>query len=164
MKPERQTLATADPAALRHLQALARLLDSSISIPGTRHKIGLDPLIGLIPGVGDFAGVLLSASILVSGARLGVPAALLLRMATNIGLEALVGTIPLLGDLFDAGWKANNRNVRIIERYLDEPARSARSNRSWLVGVSLALAAVLLGLVGGAVWLIAALLRLLGFG
>lgn len=164
MKPDRQTVASGDPPALRNLQALARLLDSSIGIPGTRYRVGLDPLIGLIPGVGDFAGVLLSASILVSGARLGVPAALLLRMAANIGLEALVGTIPLLGDLFDAGWKANNRNVRIIERHLEEPERSGRANRRWLIGVSLALAVLLLGLVGAAVWLVMGLLRLLGFG
>ena len=164
MIPPRQSDALTERPALRNLQALARLLDSSIGVPGTKFRLGLDPLIGLIPGVGDLAGVLLSASILLSAARLGVPAALLVRMAANVGLEAIVGTVPLLGDLFDAGWKANNRNVRIIERYLEEPSRSARSGRAWLVGVSAGLTVLLLGLVGGAIWLVATLLGMLGFG
>lgn len=164
MKPQRPTEVITETPALRNLQALARLLDSSIGLPGTRFRIGLDPLIGLIPGFGDLAGVLLSASILLSGARLGVPASLLMRMAGNIGLEALLGTVPVVGDLFDAGWKANNRNVRIIERYLAEPERSTRSSKAWLLGVALVLLLILLSLVGAAAWLVMTSLRALGFG
>jgi hypothetical protein len=152
------------PPAVRNVQALARLLDSSIAVPGTRFRIGLDPLIGLIPGIGDFAGVLLSTSILLSGARLGVPASTLVRMAANVGLEALVGTIPLLGDLFDAGWKANVRNVRLIEGHMADAARSGRSDRRWLVGTAVGLGAGLIALVAGAAWLTVQLLQALGFG
>ena len=149
---------------MRNVQALARLLDSSIAIPGTRFRIGLDPLIGLIPGVGDFAGVLLSTSILLSAARLGVPAPTLVRMAANVGLEALVGTVPLVGDLFDAGWKANVRNVRLIESHLADAGRSRESDRRWLIGTAAGLGAGLLALVAGAAWLTVQLLQALGFG
>lgn len=152
------------PPAVRNVQALAHLLDSSIGIPGTRFRIGLDPLIGLIPGIGDFAGVLLSTSILVSAARLGVPAPTLARMAANVGLEALVGTIPILGDLFDAGWKANVRNVRLIEGHMADAGGSSRSDRRWLIGTAVGLGAGLLALVVGAAWLTVQLLRALGFG
>lgn len=150
--------------ALRNAQALARLLDSSIGVPGTSYRIGLDPLIGLVPGIGDFAGVLLSTSILLSAARVGVPHPTLVRMATNIGIEALVGTVPIVGDLFDAGWRANLRNVRLMEAHLAAPVSSARRSKRWLVATAVGLGAVLLGLVAGLGWIVITLLRALGFG
>jgi hypothetical protein len=152
------------PPALRGARSLARVLDTAVTVPGTRFRIGLDPLIGLIPGFGDFAGVLFSTSILFSAARLGVPRPTLVRMAANIGIEAIIGTVPLVGDLFDAGWRANTRNVRLIETHVADPARSARSGGRWLIGVAAGLGAVLLLLVGGAAWLVVLLLRALGFG
>jgi hypothetical protein len=75
-------------------------------------------LLGLIPGIGDTLGLLLSAYILFEARNLGAPPSLLLRMATNIGLDALVGTIPLLGDLFDLAWKANRKNMTLLHAYL----------------------------------------------
>src|SRR5690606_13371530 len=133
-RPESSTSVRGASSTLRNAQSLARLLDTSLRVPGTRIRIGLDPLIGLIPGIGDFAGVLLSSSILLSAARLGVPRATLLRMAGNIGLEAVIGTVPVLGDLFDAGWKANVRNVRLIEAHAAEPAGAGRSGARSHVG------------------------------
>lgn len=96
------------------LRRLAWLLDSSIPVPGTRWTVGIDALIGLVPVLGDVAGMLLSSYILLQAVRLGAPKRVLARMALNIAVEGLVGSIPLLGDLFDAGFKANQRNIRLL--------------------------------------------------
>jgi hypothetical protein len=97
---------------------LSHLLDEQFRLPGTSYRIGLESLLGLIPGIGDAAGLLLSAYILYEARKLGAPRRLLLRMAANIGLDALVGTIPLLGDVFDMTWKANKKNVALLNAYL----------------------------------------------
>lgn len=107
-----------DHKRLQRLRALARLMDSAIRVPGLNWRIGLDSLIGLAPGVGDAAGFCVSAYALLEARRLGAPATLLLRMGLNIALDAVVGSIPLVGDLFDAGFKANRRNLRLLERHL----------------------------------------------
>jgi hypothetical protein len=79
--------------------------------------VGLDGLIGLIPGVGDTVGSLLSAYILYEAIKLGVPRRVLLRMATNIGLDTIVGLVPVVGDIFDIAWKANKKNMRLLDDY-----------------------------------------------
>lgn len=114
------------------LRRLAWLLDSSIAIPGTRFSIGLDALIGLVPFIGDFIGVAFSAVILAEAARLGVGKRILARMALNVALEGLVGLVPLAGDVFDAAWKANQRNVRLLNEWLERPVRTERTS-GWLV-------------------------------
>src|SRR5918996_464286 len=111
------------------LKQLAWLLDSSIAIPGTRFTIGLEALIGLFPFIGDLIGVVLSSFILKEAARLGAPKSVLMRMSFNVALEGVVGIVPLAGDVFDAAFKANQRNVRLLENWLDEPRRTARSSR-----------------------------------
>jgi hypothetical protein len=111
------------------LKQLAWLLDSSIPIPGTRFTIGLEALIGLFPFIGDLIGVLLSSYILGEAARLGAPKSVLIRMSGNVALEGVVGMIPLAGDVFDAAYKANQRNVRLLEAWLEEPRRTVRSSR-----------------------------------
>jgi hypothetical protein len=127
---------------VRFVQQLAWLLDSSIPIPGTRFTVGLDALIGLIPFLGDLVGVLLSTVILGEAARLGAPKSVLMRMSFNVGLEGLVGIVPFAGDAFDAVFKANQRNVRLLEAWLEEPRRTARSSR--LLGAAIVAGAVLL--------------------
>lgn len=97
----------------RRLRRIAHLMDSSIRVPGTRYRVGLDALIGLIPGVGDAAGLAVSAYVVLAARRLGVPRRTLARMAANVGVDALVGSIPVLGDVFDLGFKANRRNLRL---------------------------------------------------
>lgn len=129
------------------LKQLAWLLDSSIPIPGTRLTIGLEALIGLFPFLGDLIGVLLSSYILGEAARLGAPKSVLLRMSANVGLEGLVGIVPFAGDVFDAAFKANQRNVRLLEQWLDEPGRTARSSRLLGAGIIAGVAAFLLLLV-----------------
>ena len=111
------------------LKQLAWLLDSSIPIPGTRFTVGLDALIGLFPFIGDLVGVLLSSYILGEAARLGAPRSVLLRMSANVALEGVVGIVPFAGDVFDAAYKANQRNVRLLEAWLEEPGRTVRSSR-----------------------------------
>ncbi len=92
-----------DDSQLKTVRVLARLLDDAIPIPGTSIRIGLDPIIGLVPGLGDIAGGIASAYIVLAAARLGAPKAMLLRMAANVAIDTVVGGVPVLGDLFDAG-------------------------------------------------------------
>lgn len=127
------------------LRRLAWLLDSSIPIPGTGWSIGVDALIGLFPFLGDLAGVLLSGYILVEAARLGASKALLGRMALNIAVEGVAGLVPFFGDLFDAAFKANQRNVRLLDAWLDRPAAAERASRWMLLAILAALAAVMIG-------------------
>lgn len=125
------------------LNRLAWLLDSSILIPGTRLSIGLDALIGLFPVLGDLAGVFLSTYILREAAALGVPRSILVRMGFNVALEGLVGMIPFAGDVFDAAFKANQRNVGLLNAYLDHPHQARRSSRLFVLSLSLAVGAML---------------------
>lgn len=108
-------------ARLTRLRRLSFFLDNAIEIPILRYRIGLDPLIGLIPGGGDIAGMVLSCAIVLEAARLGVKRSILVQMAGNILLETVVGTVPMAGDVFDAAWKANARNVELLESSLDVP-------------------------------------------
>ncbi len=137
------------------LRQLAWLLDSSIRIPGTRSTIGIDALLGLIPFAGDLLGVLLSSYILLEAARLGAPKPLLYRMAINVAVEGLVGAIPVAGDLFDAAWKANQKNVRLLEAHFREPVRTAAASRRWVILI--ALEVIILAM--GSLWLAYVLLR-----
>jgi hypothetical protein len=105
-------------ARLRRVSRLSRLLDEWMRIPGTSYRVGLDSLIGLVPGVGDAAGAFLSSYILYEAIKLGVPTSTLIRMVGNIALETVVGSIPLVGDVFDMAWKANKKNVALIHAAL----------------------------------------------
>jgi len=107
-----------DEARLKRVRLLSRLLDEQFRIPGMKHRIGLDGLLGLIPGIGDAAGALLSTYILYEAIRLGVPRTVVLRMIANIGIDTLGGAIPIVGDIFDMAWKANKKNAALLHAYL----------------------------------------------
>lgn len=128
-------------ARLDRMRGAARLLDSRFRIPGTGIRFGLDAIIGLVPGVGDFAGAIASSYFIYEAARLGAPAPVLARMVTNVGLEALIGAIPILGDIFDVAFKANNRNMRLLEQHAVAPALARRSSRRLLMWLGLGLVA-----------------------
>jgi len=106
-------------AEIRHLESLADLLDSRFRVPGTGIRFGLDPVLGLIPGIGDVASVAPAAYIMMRAHRMGVPKMMLVRMAGNIAVETVIGAIPLVGDLFDVGFKANRRNVALIRKHFE---------------------------------------------
>lgn len=128
---------------LARLDRLGYLLDNSIRIPVIGYRIGWDALIGLIPGVGDIAGMALSVYIIAEAARFGLPRATLARMVGNVIVEAVVGAVPLLGDLFDAAFKANLRNLALVHAQLGVATpRAPRSNRRIIVGIVLVLLAV----------------------
>jgi len=123
------------------LAFLAWLLDSSIPIPGTRFSIGLDALIGLFPVIGDLIGVAASSYILAEANRLGVGRAILARMAFNVAVEGVIGIVPLFGDVFDAAWKANVKNVRLLNAWAERPHQTRRASRLFLSGLTAALIA-----------------------
>jgi hypothetical protein len=132
------------------VRVLGKLLDNSIAIPGTGWKIGLDPIIGLIPGVGDLIGALLSGYIILEAARAEVPTFTLARMLVNVGIDTLVGAVPALGDVFDAAWKANTKNVALLERHLSSLDESAAGTgkRAGALGVIVVALVVLVAIVG----------------
>ncbi len=138
---------------LKRLDGLAYLLDNSIPIPGTGARVGLDAVIGLVPGIGDVAGTAMSAYIVMQSARMGAPASVVARMVLNVGVETVVGSIPFLGDLFDAGWKANARNMKLLHATAEQPGAARRSSRAVVFGAGLALLLILavIGVVAFAV-------------
>ena len=138
-------------AVRRRLARLAWLLDNSIPLPGTRFRIGLDALIGLVPGLGDLVGVLLSSYIVREAARLGVPPSTLTRMAFNVAVEGLVGLVPFAGDVFDAVWKANLRNLTLLDAHFDNPRHSVRSSRAFVAALIAALVAFVVVIAAAAI-------------
>jgi hypothetical protein len=130
------------------LNRLAWLLDSSIRVPGTDFRIGLDALLGLLPGGGDAAGVILSSYIVLEAARMGVPRRTLWLMIGNIAVEGLAGAVPVAGDLFDAAWKANQRNAALLNAWLDAPGSATPVSRTPVLIVLAALLGVVVLSVG----------------
>ena len=149
---------------LDRLRRMARMLDSAITLPGG-FRIGLDGLVGLIPGIGDAIGATAATYIVIRAAQMGASTTTLIRMMWNIILETLVGAVPILGDLFDFAWKANNRNIRLLEKqHLQASGGEAAKKR--LTSASLVLIAVfvlvLVLLIVGAFQLLVMLLQALG--
>jgi hypothetical protein len=146
-----------ESADLVRLRTIARVLDNAVEIPGTRFRVGLDALLGLIPGVGDVIGFLVGTYILTTAVRLGIPKAVIGQMLLNVGTDAALGSVPLVGDVFDAAWKANAKNVALLERAVAEP-RATGKRSTWLlvaVGVAVFLISVAgLALAIGLAWLL----------
>ena len=122
-------------------------------MPGTSLRVGLDPVLGLAPGLGDAAGALLAAWIFVEAIRLGAPRATLARIASNIAIDALVGAVPVLGDVFDVVWKANLRNVALLEHHTLDPAGAGKRDRLFVTLVAGGVAALCGALLVGGVLL-----------
>ena len=107
-----------DEAAVRRMRFVANLLDDSIRVPGTDFRVGIDPILGILPGAGDAMAAAMSVYIVLESARLGVPFLTLLRMMANVTLDFAIGSVPVIGPLFDAAWKANQRNVELAVEHL----------------------------------------------
>ena len=130
---------------LARLRAASRYFDDAFRIPGTDYRIGLDPLLGLLPVVGDTPGAVVSAYIVAEAAAMGVPRATLARMLFNVVVDAVFGSLPFVGDAFDAVWKANVRNVRLLEARADAP--DGEADRRFLLVVTALVFALVIGLV-----------------
>lgn len=124
---------------------MATILDDAVRVPGTNIRFGLDALLGLVPGVGDATTGVMAAYAMVMAAKLGAPPIVIARMAVNVLIDVATGTIPVLGDIFDVGWKSNRKNVNLLERYQAAPQKVSKG--SWAV-VILMLALILAAIVG----------------
>lgn len=144
---------------LQRLRRLARLLDEAFPLPGG-YRIGFDGFMGLLPGVGDGLGAALSTYIVALGARLGVPTTHLLRMIGNIGLDLAVGLVPVLGDIFDFTWKANSRNLALIEQGLGRASRGKAGERRLIIMIVVLVVVLLAAAIALSVLVVAELVSL----
>ncbi len=111
--------------AVRRMEMVAKLLDSAFVIPGTSQRVGIDAIIGLIPGIGDVATTVLSSYVIWEARNLGVSRFAIWRMLSNLAIHASVGAIPIVGDVFDAFFRVNQRNMRIVRAHLQRDAAVA---------------------------------------
>lgn len=156
-RPEPPAPTSRGPHQLGRARALAHLLDRRFRIPGTSRRFGLDPVLGLLPVGGDVVAALGSGYILYVAWRNGAPGAMIARMLSNVVLDTLVGSVPVAGDVFDAWWQANARNVRMLEEWLGEEGPRRRHSRILLVAVIGTLVVLLAGVVA-AFWLLVRLI------
>jgi hypothetical protein len=134
---------------------LADLLDQRFTIPGTSLRIGLDPILGLIPGIGDAVASITGSAILIIAAQFGVPKIVLLRMGLNVALNAIIGAIPVFGDIFSIWFRSNAKNAQLLERYAGSEFRRAGAHEWLLVaGIVAALVLIVIAILVGIVWLV----------
>jgi len=138
------------------IDLFAHILDDWFRVPFTPIRVGLDGLIGLIPGLGDILAGIASFVIILAAWIRGVPYVTLVRMMVNLGIEVVVGSIPLLGDAFDIAWKANRRNYKLMVRHLRQPHQHTWKDYAFLAtlagGVLFILAVPFLVLLALLVW------------
>ena len=120
-------------ADLDLLRRWAVLLDSIFVIPGTRVRFGLDAIVGLVPGLGDVVAPVFTIAVLATGLRMRVPAVVLARMVLNAGIDMLIGLVPVLGDLADIAWKADLRNVALLERHARPGVAPSSSDYAFVI-------------------------------
>lgn len=126
-------------AAERRLGFVSRILDDLVEIPGTKRRIGVEPVIGLLPGAGDVVSAAVGVWLIVEATRFRLPAVVVTRMVMNTLLDLVVGIVPVLGDLFDFAFKSNSRNMALFRRYAADPTASTREHKLVLLGAVLAL-------------------------
>jgi hypothetical protein len=146
---------------IQALRGISRLLDSAFVVPGTSYRFGLDPIIGLIPGIGDLVSPLFTIGILWQARDLGLPRVVQVRMLFNVGIDTLCGAVPLIGDLFDFAWKANDMNLALLEKHAEEEHPASAGD--WLFVVGLTVLLLLMAAIPFivAAWLIRAVGRIL---
>ena len=146
----RKTTEAKQKAVLLRLNRFSRIMDSSIGIPFTKFRLGVESLIGLLPVVGDVAGLTLSLYVFLEAQQVGASRAVKLKILRNIGIDFVGGLLPVVGDAFDVLFKANTRNTKLLENYLNdqlaEPAQGAFPWRAW-IGLSILFTVIALGLV-----------------
>ena len=125
--------ASANPVTLDALRRWAVLLDSAFRVPGTSIRFGLDAIVGLIPGIGDISTPVFAALLLLQAVRMRLPLVVQARMVLNAAIDMLIGLVPILGDLVDIGWKANLRNLALLERHARPGVPPARGDYMFVV-------------------------------
>ena len=122
-----------DSPRLDGIRRWANLLDNAFQIPGTKIRFGLDAIVGLVPGLGDLSTPVFAAVILVTGFKLRVPAVVQARMVLNAAIDMAIGLVPVLGDLVDIAWKANMRNLALLERHAHPGVPASRSDYVFVI-------------------------------
>ena len=142
-----------------NLDLLSHILDDFLKIPGTSIRFGLDGIIGLIPGIGDLIGGIASCIIIAAAWMRGVPYVTIARMVANVGIEVAVGSVPVLGDMFDIAWRANRRNYALLAGSLTNPRKHTIQSWIFLIGLCLLLAVLTLLPMLLLAWLLGWLMR-----
>jgi hypothetical protein len=140
--------------ALERMRGIARLFDQAFRVPGTRWRFGIDALFGLVPGLGDLAGAVVAVYALHVARLLRAPASIQLHMLGNITVDAVVGTVPVIGDIFDFIFKAQTRNLALLEAWLASPHDTARRSRRGLLLLPVAILFVFAALTILGVWIL----------
>ena len=148
--------------SLEQLRTITMLFDQAFRVPGTRWRFGLDALIGLVPGLGDIAGALVAMYAMNVARKLNTPPVVRLHMLSNIALDALVGIVPLVGDLFDFAFKAQTRNLALLDAWVASPDRTARRSRRGILLIPIAIVVVFATVTALGVWMLYLLIHWLG--
>ncbi|MXV14370.1 DUF4112 domain-containing protein [Hufsiella ginkgonis] len=148
---------TAQDPRLKWVERVSFLLDEQFRIPGTSFRFGLDPVMNLVPFIGDLPGFLLSAALVLTMAKNGASSKLVVLMAINIVLDATVGAIPVIGQIFDFFYKANTRNMRLLREHYLEGKHSGSGKNTLLLAIL-----ILAGLLVLVIWLVIKLFQAIG--
>jgi hypothetical protein len=148
--------------ALEQLRTITQLSDQAFQVPGTRWRFGLDAVIGLVPGLGDIVGAVIAMFAMTVARKLNAPPVVRLHMLSNIALDALVGIVPVVGDIFDFAFKAQTRNLALLDAWLASPERTARRSRRGLLLIPLAIIFVFATVTVLGVWMLYLLIHWLG--
>ncbi len=145
---------TTAPRRFEQLRRWSYLLDSAFRIPGTNVRFGWDPIVGLIPGIGDLSSPVFAALLLLQALHMRVPRVVIGRMLINAGLDAMLGVVPVLGNIIDIGWKANVRNMALLERHAEPGVPPRRADVLFVYGVLILLVFIAMLPVLGLLWLL----------
>lgn len=132
---------------MKWVDRITHLMDSKFRVPGTQFRFGLDPILGLVPGLGDATSLAVSGSLIYYMAKFGASRKVIYMMIGNVILDATIGSIPIIGNIFDFTYKANQRNVRLLKRYHEEGKYRGSGK-----GILFTVVAVFIGLVGAVLY------------
>jgi hypothetical protein len=135
-------------------ELLAKILDTTVKIPGTPFYLGLDPLLGLIPGIGDMLANLIGTFILILAARLQVPQIIIVRMSLNLLINGTIGAIPIFGDLFSIWFRSHERNAELLRRAATQPYRETQQARLYVAGIIGGTVALLFLAIAAVLWIV----------
>ena len=135
-------------------ELLAKILDTTVKIPGTSLYLGLDPLLGLVPGIGDVLANLIGTAILGLAARLQVPRIVIVRMSLNLLINGAIGAIPIVGDLFSVWFRSHARNAALLKQAATQPARPTSGDWLYVAGIIGGTALTLILAIAAVLWIV----------